>query len=465
MRPAQLSRMRLRLVREEGDCFNRAKVKQALLVLALFGLLPEAFATSSSPDVTAVSANDFLDSIGTLSAIAARGETLQKTIECTKYLGVRWLRAGIEGNVPMDQLVRLHNEAHVRFSWGFGSGSSDLAKLIATGRQVAQAGALLAFEGPNEPNNWGIHYHGQAGGRNQSWVPVAELQRDLYQAVKADPLLKAYPVWSISEGGAETDNVGLQFLKIPSSAGTVLPAGTGYADYANIHNYIYHPNASGLEDNKTWKAADPGPDCRVDGLFGECGKTWAHHYPGYSVAELRSLPRVTTETGCTVGGQVTEQIHALNLLSIYLDQFKRGWSFTAVYLLRDRVDEGGNQRFGFYKPDYSPRKAAVYLHNLTSILADRGALPEPAKLRYSIPEQPATVHDLLLQKSSGVFELVVWDERLKGSDEVRVALGDHHAQARIYDPTLGATPVQTAANLDSLTLTLSDHPLVIELSN
>src|SRR5690349_19918702 len=132
MRPAQLSRMRLRLVREEDDCFNRAKVKQALLVLALFGLLPEALATSSPPDVTAVSANDFLDSIGTLSAIAARGETLQKTIECTQYLGVRWLRAGIEGHVPIDQLVRLHNEAHVRFSWGFGSGSSDLAKLIAT---------------------------------------------------------------------------------------------------------------------------------------------------------------------------------------------------------------------------------------------------------------------------------------------------------------------------------------------
>ena len=62
---------------------------------------------------------------------------------------------------------------------------------------------------------------------------------------------------------------------------------------------------------------------------------------------------------------------------MYLDQFKRGWSYTAVYLLRDRADEGGNQQFGFYRPDYTPRKAAVYLHNLTTILADHGSLKKP----------------------------------------------------------------------------------------
>src|SRR5205807_3497879 len=145
-------------------------------------------------------------------------------------------------------------------------------------------------------------YQGEAGGRSGTWMPVAKLQRDLYRAVKSDPLLKKYPVWSITEGGAETDNVGLQFLTIPNGAGTLLPAGTGFADYANVHNYIYHPNAPGLEDNKTWKAADPTPACKVDGLYGEYGRTWARHYPGYAAADLLTLPRVTTETGTTIGG-------------------------------------------------------------------------------------------------------------------------------------------------------------------
>ena len=235
----------------------------------------------------------------------------------------------------------------------------------------------------------------------------------------------AYPVWSISEGGAETDNVGLQFLKIPPGARALMPTGTTYADYANVHNYIYHPNASGLEDNKTWKAADPTSACKVDGLFGEYGLTWARHYAGYSEDDLLTLPRVTTETGCAIGGPVTEEIHALNLLSLYLDQFKRGWSYTAVYLLRDRVDEAGNQQFGFYKPDYTPRKAAIYLHNLTTVLADSGSTTKPGQLAYSIPNQPSTVHDLLLQKSDGEFHLVVWDERLSGSDNVNDRSGWH----------------------------------------
>jgi hypothetical protein len=175
------------------------------------------------------------------------------------------------------------------------------------------------------------------------------------------------------------------------------------------------------------------------------------------------LPRVTTETGCTIDGPITEEIQALNLLSMYLDQFKRGWSYTSVYLLRDRTDEGGNQSFGFFKSDYSPRKAAVYLHNLTTILADQGSPIKPGRLNYSIAEQPATVHDMLLQKSNGAFELVLWDERVKGTDEVTVSLGATYQTVKIYDPTIGTEPVQTPEAVDSLTLTLSDHPLIVEI--
>jgi hypothetical protein len=431
---------------------------RAILILAC---LPLAAQTTG---ITAVRATDFLNSIGTLSAISVRGESLQKTIDCASYLGIRWLRAGIEGDIPLQQFIDLHRQAGLRFSWGFGSGSADLPKLIQTARQIAAAGALLAFEGPNEPNNWGITYQGRAGGRNLSWEPVAMLQRDLYQAVKNDPVLKPYPVWSISEGGAETDNVGLQFLTIPKGADTVVPAGTKYADYANVHNYIYHPNASGLEDNKTWKAADPTSACKVDGLYGEYGLTWARHYPGYAAAHLLTLPRVTTETGTTIGDAITEEIQALNLMSMYLDQFKRGWSYTAVYLLRDRVDEGGNQKFGFYKPDYTPRKAAFYLHNLTTILSDRGTLAIPGQLDYSIPGEPATMHDMLLQRSDGAFELVVWGERLKGSDDVAVNLGGTRASVNVYDPTLGTSPTRTLGSVRSVPLSLSDHPLIVEVA-
>jgi hypothetical protein len=153
----------------------------------------------------------------------------------------------------------------------------------------------------------------------------------------------------------------------------------------------------------------------------------------------------------------------LNLLSLYLDQFSRGWSHTAVYLLRDRVDEAGNQKFGFYAPDYTPRKAAVYLHNLTTILADRGAAAAPGSLLYSIEPEPPTVHDLLLQKADGSFDLIVWDELLKGTNQVTVRLGQPVEKAVVYDPTVGTAPVETLKPTDALPLTLSNHPLILAL--
>ncbi len=254
---------------------------------------------------------------------------------------------------------------------------------------LADAGALLAIEGNNEPNNFGVVYQGEKGGRAASWMAVARLQRDLYLAVKNDSVLSNYPVWSISEPGAEQDNVGLQFLAIPPGADTLMPDGTKYADYANVHNYLYHSNSPYPGDNKAWDAADPTAASRIDGLFGNFGFTWAKWFRGYTQIQLNSLPRVTTETGVAIGGGITEDLQGLNLMNVYLAQFKRGYSHTSVYLLRDRTDEGGNQTFGFFKPDYSPRKAAIYLHNLTTILTNKGPLstPGPTRLRDLRPTQ------------------------------------------------------------------------------
>ncbi|HEV2209791.1 MAG TPA: hypothetical protein VG167_13515 [Verrucomicrobiae bacterium] len=279
---------------------------------ALAILLPAL--CSGAEEIPAVRANDFLGSIGVCSAVSRRGETLQHTIEAAQYLGLRWVRSGYESGVPIADLIELHKKTGVRFSYGLASGGTDLPKLLEGARQLAAVGALLAFEGNNEPNNWGVTYEGQRGGWAQTWVPVAKLQRDLYRAVKNDLVLKQYPVWNASEIGAESDNVGLQFLTIPAGAGTLMPDGTQYADYANCHNYMTHPNWSGLHDNQTWMAADPTAACRVDGLFGNHGLTWRRHFAGYPESALVTLPKVTTETGVTLGGPITEQVQA----SLYL---------------------------------------------------------------------------------------------------------------------------------------------------
>jgi hypothetical protein len=414
---------------------------------------------------TAVRAGDFLNSIGVCSSITGRGETLKGTIDVLKYTGIRFIRCGLEDRIAVQDMIDLHDQTGARIAYGLLSGGTNLARLLDESRQLASAGVLLAVEGNNEPNNWPVTYGGEkGGGRNLSWLPVAKLQRDLYRGVKSDPVLRDCPVWNLSEGGAQTDNVGLQFLAIPDGAGTLMPDGTQYADFANCHNYITHPSWPGLHDNQTWLSAGPGPDCPVNGLYKQYGVTWRNKFRGYSETELLTLPRVTTETGYPVGKDVTEEIQARLFMNLYLSQFKRGWSYTAIYLLRTRSNEPAHHTYAMYKIDYTPKQAAHYLHNLTTILADGGSIVTPGQLDYSIPSQPTTVHDLLLQKSDGTFELVLWGERFAGgSDSIMVNLGARCAAVKVYDPTTGASPVQSLSDVDSVALRLSDHPMIVEL--
>ena len=441
---------------------------------------PVSAATPPSPRQSHATA-DFLGSIGIVTTMPDRGQPIDKTIEMINYCGFRWIRGGIEGvkeeagaPTTVETYIELCKATNAKVNWGLVSGGSDLEKLLRTARKLDEAGVLLAFEGNNEPNNWGVTYQGEKGGRSESWIPLAKLQRDFYAAVKADPQFKKYPVWGPSEMGAQTDNVGLQFLAIPEGADTVMPPGTKYADALNVHNYIYHGAAPRYEDNKTWNCSSPGPDCKIDGLWGNHGLTWGKKFKGYSEAELAAIPKVTTETGTTIGGDVTEEIHGRHLVNIFLSQFARGWSHTSIYLLRDRTDESGNQTFGYFNTDYTPRKAAVYLHNFTTILADKktdiemsvnhaaAAKSATASLAYAIENQTPTTHDLLLQHSSGKFQLVIWGEKAQGSDTVTVRFTSPRA-VKIYDPTVGAEPVEILAAADSLKLEVSDHPFVLEI--
>jgi hypothetical protein len=127
-------------------------------------------------------------------------------------------------------------------------------------------------------------------------------------------------------------------------------------------------------------------------------------------------------------------------------------------------DEGGTGNQGLYHGT-TPKLAATYLHNMTTLLSDTRTSRKPGSLAYVIRNQPATVHDLLLQKSNGRFELVVWDERVHGMDVVTVGLGETRKTVKVFDITNGTDPIQTLSHVTSVRLTLSDHAMIIESSH
>jgi hypothetical protein len=427
---------------------SRVLVSQILIVVGLCGRLWAAGAV-------AVSADRFLSSLGVTPHID-QGVPGASYIEPLRYLGIRNIRDGVRNPSQVELIQR---ETGVRLDL-FCQGGLDVC--LASARKLAKSGALMAIEGPNEPNNFPIVYDGQTGGGMGSWVPVARFQEALYGAVKSDPDLRDYPVFAVSESGAEIDNVGLQFLTIPADANADLPEGTRFADYANTHNYVSSTRSLYL-DNQAWNAADPVLNGPWDGVFGNYSITWRYHFQGYPSVRLQTLPRVTTETGWdSVSGIGGERTQGTVLVNTYLAQFKRGWRYTFIYQLRD--GEGGSGNQGLFHSDSTPKLAATYIHNLTSVLADDRPIESPGYLNYSIVNQSATVHDLLLQKSSGAFELVIWDENVRGNDSVTVNFGGTYGTINVFDVTVGTSPTQTLNNVGSVALTLNDHALIVEVS-
>jgi hypothetical protein len=421
--------------------------------------LPLMAAAPAPPHGLAASASDFLESLG-VNTHVDQGYDPASYVEPLKYLGVRQVRDG-ERNVASDVMIAGKTGVHFTLN-----GGGDLKGLIASGEVLAKAGALLALEGPNEPNNFPITYEGrQGGGFGHSWVAVARFQADLYAAVKAHPLLKAYPIFGPSETGAETDDVGLQFATIPPFLAASFPAGTHFFDDVNVHNYVTGTGGNGgtYGDNQAWNAADPTLSDRWDGLYGNNGLTWFRHFQGYSKDQLQTVPRVTTETGwdttTNAGGERTQ---GTVLTNTYLAQFTRGWRYTFIYELRD--GEGGPGDQGLYH-GHTPKASAVYIHTLTTILADDTPVPAPGVLPYAIAQPPSTVHDLLLQKSTGAFELVVWNERRAGEDRVTVTFPTAHKRVKVYDITTGTEPIRTLRDATSIPLTLSDHAVILEITD
>ena len=424
----------------------------------LSAICSSASATDTSPTgaTVAIPVLTFLGSLGVVTKVD-QGYNYQNYIPALKYTGIANIRDGIS-NVP--NLLTLNQQTGVLVDI---LNSGDLQGLLGAGRTLAAAGALLSFEGPNEPNNSPFTYNGQVGGGSGTWVPVAEFQRDLYAGVQGDRVLKHYPVFHVSEGGAEVDNVGMQWLTIPAGSGTVMPVGTQYADYANTHNYVIG-NCHTYVDNVAWQAAEPKLNGCWDGMYGEYHKTWLNGFVGYPVSQLSSVPRVTTETGWdSVSDPGGEDVQGKVLTNTYLDQYAEGWSYTFIYELGNGEGGGGNQ--GLFHNDWTPKLAATYIHNLTTILADPGPSAPPTALTYSIPNEPATVHDMLMQKSNGVFELAVWGEQVTGSNNVTVRFGGATVSAvNVYDVTVGSTPVQAYTGVKGVTLTLSDHAMIVEVT-
>ncbi|WP_035700055.1 RHS repeat protein [Bradyrhizobium genomosp. I (2014)] len=402
-------------------------------------------------DQTILSASGFINSIG-VNTHAGFGWTgynnLALMADDLEYLGVTRLRDAM-GTSPASQPV-IEGLAAAGYKFDFLA-SSALPQMGTTGLQkyivslekflASHPGSISAIEGLNEANHQPFSYNGSS-----SLSAAAQFQSVLYQAVKGDAALSSIPVFNLSLAYNDPQGYG----QLGNMSGSV--------DFANAHAYV----STSLTTNSSLAATLSAVSTAAPGK-----------------------PVVITETGYTTQANtqylgVNETVQAKSILNTLVDAYKAGVGATYLYELFDRDSSAANTNpeanYGLFNSDGTPKLAATAIHNLTTILADdgKGDLQPTDPLNYTLSNMPASGHSMVLGKSNGAYELVVWAEPKLWNDAtdtevsnaaqtVTVNLGAVRHTVKVYDTLTGTTAMASYTDVSTITVPVSDHPLIIEV--
>jgi hypothetical protein len=325
----------------------------------------------------------------------------------------------------------LYNEVGVKFTlttvpvnnnWANLGQPANLTKLF----QFMPSAAIEAWEGLNEHD---------LSGRSNWAAEIRQWQQRLWNEVQADPALRR------SVLGPSVTNCSRD-----ETVGDLSP----YFDYHVMHPY---PGAA----NPQW-AVDFNTPCLAS-------------------LNLQRKPIQATETGyqtnfaVTYHDAISEAGEARYVPRLYLVNFNAGWPRSHDYELLDHSPEG----FGFIRPDGSWKPSLTALSRLLKLIADSGSAYTPGRLGYTLSGDQTNVKRTLLQKRDGRFYLALWQE-VKSYDfptrqlltvaprNLTLTLAQPAATVRVYRPNQSATPIQQATAVTSVSLSVSDEVLVIEIT-
>jgi hypothetical protein len=400
--------------------------------------------------VKAASAANFTSSIGINANISAwdseAGMNVTAAENALSYTDLTMVRGGLYSiNVPA--YTQLYNDLGIKYDF-MVNGLSTAAFNASIKVIEANPGFIDYVEGPNESDLPGrtANYNGLTG-----LAATAAEQQALYTAMTTD---------------AQTANIGI----IQSSFGNPATFATygnhsGTAQYTNSHLYYnFYPFGS-----------DPLAS----------GGKWMQSLLADAQIVTPGVPNIATETGYETLAGTANAVSLIDqakyLLDDVFDLWNAGLSKTFIFML---VDTGPSSpspsdpanNYGIYNADWTPKPAAIAIHNLMTLLADPGTGGvAPGSLSYSLSGQPSSVQTTLLEKSDGTFVLAIWnDVQLQnasgidtavGSVAVTLTLGSAFKSITIYDPLTGTSAVHSYANASTVQIMVPDHPVLIEISN
>jgi hypothetical protein len=296
-------------------------------------------------------------------------------------------------------------------------------------------GAIESFEGPNEMDVSNIG----------DWASVdRSYQKEIYRSVRLMTDSRSIAVIGPSMASA--------------SNGSVLGNIGEWVDYGNLHPYPAAKMPSAVLPDQTQKA---------EFMFG-------------------SKPIMITESGYHNAlhdhhdqPAVSESAGAKYITRLFLEDFLHGIARTYLYEFFDEAPEPGltdlQMHWGLIRSDGSEKPAFSAVKNLIGELRDSTEPKELQQLAYSLNTNNISVHHLLLQKSDGEFDLILWQEVPSydyqnqtdiavPQEPVTLTLGRNAVSIRAYEPAAKAEPLQVLFNTARVDLRVPDHPVVVQIA-
>jgi hypothetical protein len=288
-------------------------------------------------------------------------------------------------------------------------------------------GKIAAFEGPNEPDNFGVN-----PGAPSDWKKwTLEAQVLIRQARDKRPALRSIPIVGPSPIGAQAARAHLGPIDFMVDA---------------VNSHMYTGNTVATQAFFTQHKGQQAPSTPVT-----------------------PKPVWSTEAGYSIAGNpwpaITEYAQARLVIRHFLSAFKAGIPRTDYY---DFIDDGTDmtereQSFGLLRYNLSPRPAFVALKKLVSILDSAPANALPA-LSWSLAGAPSDTQSLVLDNTDGSYTVIIWREAALGTPAAVARLKfPGRTQKVSYDIMNAGSDCNRPIPAEGFDIVLSDDPVAVRV--
>jgi hypothetical protein len=407
--------------------------------------------------VQAQKAYDFVDSLGIVTHVNRDKGVLDDSgwatiSDAIAEAGFRYVRTTVIDDKAVSRVREMHAKHGTKFNLRIDSrairGEKDaplnpdaIDDLV---EQVKRVGldAILSFEAPNEYNS-----QGKKQG-NRDWAEqLRTFTQLLHKRIKEDPQIADKPLIAPS--------IWNRRVRDYQALGDL----TGFVDRGCLHNYTGGRLPSYDLDQRIRDAKILTPHYPI--WVTEYGYRTADKFAVSEAAKAKYLPRFAAEF-------------------FIRPDVERVFNYQII----DEVPIAAkpDKAWGLLRNDFSKRPAFYAMKNTIAILGDKDPDFTPGSLDYDLGGDLKDVHSFLVEKKSGVFYLVLWQEVASYDPDahqdlhpaprpVKLTFNTPVSEVRTYlptgldiaDPETARSPVKVDKAPKSVDLLVPDQLLIVEI--